>query len=138
MAQVKLQKMLQREPDDVAALSAAVIRAFPRALDRAAIKQSQVERLLRKVIETRGSGADLREISQLAPFGEEVDLNKVSTAELVQAKKEMDVLFMANMLKPGDPGYVYDVRKDFGVPTDSNGWDTTDDEDEYGSDFEEE
>jgi hypothetical protein len=38
------------------------------------------------------------------------DLNKLSDGELKTAKKQMDTLFDANRLKPGDPGYVYDKR----------------------------
>lgn len=51
-----------------------------------------------------------------------VSLNKLTTEELEKHKKKMDVLFTKNQKKPGDPGFVYDVRQDFS-PTKENEWD---------------
>jgi hypothetical protein len=51
------------------------------------------------------------------------DLNRVGDASLRAAKAKMDVVFDANRLKPGDPGYVYDVRVDFSPPTATSEWD---------------
>jgi centrosomal protein CEP19 len=38
----------------------------------------------------------------------------------------MDSKFLANRLKPGDPGYVYDKAVDFGGPTEAADWDEED------------
>ena len=59
--------------------------------------------------------------------GEEVDytktnLNKLTTEELEKHKKKMDVLFTKNQKKPGDPGFVYDLREEF-KPLENNEWD---------------
>ncbi len=40
----------------------------------------------------------------------------------------MDILFKRNSLRPGDPGFKYDVEENF-VPTVDNDWDLDDDED---------
>ena len=50
------------------------------------------------------------------------NLNKLSTEELEKHKKKMDVLFMKNQKKPGDPDFVYDVRQEF-HPSEKNEWD---------------
>jgi len=50
------------------------------------------------------------------------DLNKVSEDELIAKKKEMDILFMKNQIKPGDPNYQYDVHKSFSMDGDAD-WD---------------
>ncbi|ORX77287.1 hypothetical protein BCR32DRAFT_270744, partial [Anaeromyces robustus] len=54
------------------------------------------------------------------------DLNKVSEEELIEKKKEMDVLFKKNQIKPGDPGYQYDVQKSFIMDGDAD-WDDSSD-----------
>jgi hypothetical protein len=40
----------------------------------------------------------------------------------------MDILFKRNSLRPGDPGFKYDIEENF-VPTVDNDWDLDDDED---------
>jgi hypothetical protein len=50
------------------------------------------------------------------------DLNRVSDSELAAKKAEMDKLFRANTLKPGDQGYVYDKQIEF-QPTEDSEWD---------------
>jgi len=42
------------------------------------------------------------------------NLNKLSDAQIAQHKKKMDEKFLKNQLKPGDPGFEYDKRIDFG------------------------
>ncbi|ORX57707.1 hypothetical protein BCR36DRAFT_409181 [Piromyces finnis] len=52
------------------------------------------------------------------------DLNKVSESELIARKKHMDILFMKNQIKPGDPNYQYDVQKSFSIDEDAEAdWD---------------
>lgn len=51
------------------------------------------------------------------------DLQRVGPAALQAAKARMDVLFESNRLKPGDPGYVYDRRVEFGAPQAVSDWD---------------
>lgn len=52
------------------------------------------------------------------------DLNKVSQEVLLEKKAEMDVLFEANQLKPGDKGYEYDKEVEFGGSKIESGWDS--------------
>lgn len=52
--------------------------------------------------------------------------------DLQRAKSSMDVAFQANRLRPGDDGFQWDVRQDFGQPTDPSGWDDDDDDDGEG------
>jgi hypothetical protein len=54
----------------------------------------------------------------------------VSEEELKEAKRKMDEEFLKNRKKPGDPGYVYDVRQEFGPAVASSGWDDDDDDDD--------
>lgn len=55
------------------------------------------------------------------------DLNRASENELAAAKVRMDVVFKLNLLKPGSPGYVHDVRKDFDQPEEDCDWDEDED-----------
>jgi len=60
-----------------------------------------------------------------------VDLNKMSTEELQEHKARMDGAFLQNQKKPGDAGFVYDVRVDFGevdANEDPSGWDDSEEE----------
>lgn len=54
-----------------------------------------------------------------------VDLNKVDPEDLNKAKAQMNNVFEMNRLKPGDPGYVYEIEKEF-VPTEECDWDDDD------------
>ncbi|KAJ3328207.1 hypothetical protein HDU93_001566 [Gonapodya sp. JEL0774] len=51
------------------------------------------------------------------------DFNKMDDAALNAAKSAMQPLFDRNRIIPGEPGYVYDVRKDFKPTTTANEWD---------------
>ena len=42
-----------------------------------------------------------------------LDLNKLSNEELAKHKKKMDKIYEKNFVKPGDPNFVYDKRKQF-------------------------
>lgn len=52
------------------------------------------------------------------------DLNKVSEEELIRRKADMEKVFEANRLKPGDEGYEYDIEKEFGGGKIESGWDS--------------
>ena len=55
------------------------------------------------------------------------DLNKVSEQVLTKRKEEMDVLFEANRVKPGDEEWVYDKQVNFDEEDKvSCGWDSSD------------
>lgn len=56
-------------------------------------------------------------VKMAPPRAQELDLNKASEFALRSAKAAMTVVFEANALKPGDPGYVYDkkVRNSFSI-----------------------
>ena len=51
------------------------------------------------------------------------DLNKLSDEELNEKKNEMNKYFDKNNIKVGDPGYQYDVRKDFNHEEYAAEWD---------------
>lgn len=58
-----------------------------------------------------------------------VDLNKMTTEELAEHKAKMDGGFLQNQKKPGDAGFVYDVRVDFDAGTaDPSGWDDSEED----------
>ncbi len=38
------------------------------------------------------------------------DLNKLQPEEVAEHKKKMDVQFLKNIKRPGDPGYEYDKQ----------------------------
>ena len=40
----------------------------------------------------------------------------MSTEEIARHKKKMDKVFDKNFVKPNDPGFVYDKRKQFKTP----------------------
>lgn len=56
----------------------------------------------------------------------DLDLQRVHPSVVVATKKVMDVVFEANRLKPGDPGYVYNVEVEFEEGHESNEWDEDD------------
>lgn len=47
----------------------------------------------------------------------------------------MDMDFEAKRLKPGDPGYQYDVSKDFGKPSEVAEWDEDDEDEDWGAEL---
>ncbi|CAK0873018.1 unnamed protein product, partial [Prorocentrum cordatum] len=58
----------------------------------------------------------------------EVNLNKLSESEINEHKARMDVVFLANQKKPGDPGFVYDKQVDFETESQGCGWDSDEDD----------
>ena len=71
----------------------------------------------------RGASNDNYE-SDFEDTEEVIDLNKASTNVLLQKKEEMDILFEANRVTPGDKDWVYDKVVDFGEGDKlSCGWD---------------
>ncbi|CAL1166425.1 unnamed protein product [Cladocopium goreaui] len=57
----------------------------------------------------------------------EANLNKLSDNELARHKAKMNTSFLANQMKPGDNGFVYDMRVDFPDADQSCGWDSEED-----------
>ena len=59
---------------------------------------------------------------------DKLDLNKLDDSELNKHKKKMDVLFEKNFIKPNDPKFVYDKRKEFkSTAVVDESWDDDDD-----------
>ena len=59
------------------------------------------------------------------------NLNKCSDEELKAHKANMEKKFLANVLRPGDPGYKYDVRVKYEYDAneaEDNSWDEDDEE----------
>ncbi|KAG5494975.1 hypothetical protein JKF63_02027 [Porcisia hertigi] len=54
---------------------------------------------------------------------ENVDLNDADDITLREFKEVMNERFNANVVKPGDPGYVYDKRVEVSKPVQSSEWD---------------
>jgi hypothetical protein len=112
------------EDPDPDVIVADVTRAFPRRLDRSGVRREQVLGLVRRMLDAaRGAG------STSAGFVEDVDLNVVSPEKLIEAKAAMDQGFNKNRKVLGDPGFVYDVQREF-RPTQPNDWDDSDDDDD--------
>ena len=60
----------------------------------------------------------------MKPTNIDRDLNKLSVHELNEVKREMDVDFNKKRILPGDPGFEYDVRKDFDdISKHTDSWD---------------
>jgi centrosomal protein CEP19 len=57
----------------------------------------------------------------------DVDLQDADEVVVAEFKNKMGEKFAANALKPGDPGYTYDVRKEF-KPVAKSEWDDSDDD----------
>jgi hypothetical protein len=62
----------------------------------------------------------LSEVIKRAP---EVDLMNVPKEQLDKYKEQMKREFDANAIKPGDPGFVRDLRVDFAPATEPSDWD---------------
>ena len=76
-----------------------------------------------------GSDLDDLDYSSEDPLEGDLDLNKVDEGTLDQAKKNMNVDFLKNRIRPGDQGYEFDKQVDFAqvdeVESD-NSWDDMD------------
>lgn len=59
-----------------------------------------------------------------------LDLNKLSNEELAKHKKKMDRIYEKNFVKPGDPNFVYDKRKQFQMPKNAGLEDSWEEEEE--------
>ncbi|CAJ1352814.1 unnamed protein product [Effrenium voratum] len=57
----------------------------------------------------------------------EANLNKLPDDELMRHKARMNATFIAHQRKPGDDGFVYDVRVDFPEAEQECGWDSDED-----------
>ncbi|ETW10359.1 hypothetical protein H310_00680 [Aphanomyces invadans] len=93
---------------------AGIVRAVQ--LDHAAyvddVSTAQLTRLVQKLFQ---------KVKPLASLPA-ADYNNVSDAQLQLVKEKMDSVFLSNVLKPGDPGYVYDKQMEF-HPTETSDWD---------------
>ncbi|CAK8993538.1 Centrosomal protein of 19 kDa (Cep19) [Durusdinium trenchii] len=94
----------------------------------------QIVSLVKKLQEAMQKYSTMDSSADLSPGSEEIDyheanLNKLSDDELARHKARMNSSFLANQMKPGDNGYVYDVRADFDAEQ-SCGWDSDEDEDD--------
>ena len=56
----------------------------------------------------------------------EMDLNKLTPEEVQKYKRKMDDMYKDNFKRPGDPGFQYDVQKNFEANLDAS-WDEDDD-----------
>ncbi|CAD8185432.1 unnamed protein product [Paramecium octaurelia] len=53
---------------------------------------------------------------------ENLNLNKLNVEEVQKVKEKMDVKYVKNLLKPGDPGFVYDKQVEY-KPKKNSDWD---------------
>lgn len=106
--------------DNLERTAEEVVRKFPSRINRSFVSKEQILRLLQ--------GLKQKMLQRNQALMVEADLNKYNTEELDQIKEQMNETFVKNALKPGDDGYVYDVQRDFGQPTEDNDWDSTDEE----------
>eukprot|EP00163_Fabomonas_tropica_P011815 TRINITY_DN2272_c0_g1_i16.p1 TRINITY_DN2272_c0_g1~~TRINITY_DN2272_c0_g1_i16.p1 ORF type:complete len:152 (-),score=36.68 TRINITY_DN2272_c0_g1_i16:43-498(-) len=107
-----------RPGSDPAQVTDALIKRHEAYLGKGIVPRKQVQRLVAKLVERKG------------------DLQQVPEEELKRIKDEMEKDFEKNALKPGDEGYVHDVRKDFGEAESDCEWDDdiaepSDDDDDF-------
>jgi len=146
---------------DVERLATKVIRSFPRALDRRTINREQVKRLVQRLkdyetqkgTETEKSAAEAEirgnteeaepEEFDLEGGGADIDLNdpnldlnKVSIADLKAAKAKMEQQFIQHRKLPGEDGFQYDVQVDFQFAEGTGDWDSDEDSEQNNSDEE--
>jgi centrosomal protein CEP19 len=114
----RLVELPKLSPDqDPTELEAKIRRKNPAYFTN--IKPEQVKRLIVQLQKRSASAASSKVAagSKAAASSNGVDynsfdLNKLSTEELDKHKAIMNSTFEANVVKPGDPGFVYDVRVD--------------------------
>lgn len=69
----------------------------------------------------------IRKVQDNAPEDfSKLDLNKMTPEEAQRYKKKMDEVYKNNFKRPGDPGFQYDVEKNFEANLDAS-WDEDDD-----------
>ena len=68
--------------------------------------------------------------SPLLDINPDEDLNKLDDEELARVKKEMDLEFEKNRIKPDDPDFEYDKPRDFGPADEDCEWDEDEEDDE--------
>lgn len=137
----------ESEPADVARRLA---QAHADLLAPALVPTAQLEKLMQRLVSSVAeraltSGQSLAPQRQVAPASQgsaavpawggsgaspppaavapDANLNALDTDELNAVKATMDVAFRARQLKPGDAGYEYDKRVDFGRPVAQSEWD---------------
>lgn len=94
-------------------VSKLLIDKFP-AYFSSNVPFDQVSRMVGKIINSISSAPVLKDVG---------DLNSVPPDVLSTAKQQMDVVFNAAVVKPGDEGYEYDKKVDFDEPVDDCSWD---------------
>lgn len=92
------------------------------------------EQLLKLIGKLKASLNPVREERREDP--NVLDLNKFTPEEVLKYKSQMDIEFNKRVVKPDDPTFQYDVRKEFGEKEKESGWD--DEEEEYEDDYEDE
>ncbi|OQR72214.1 centrosomal protein of 19 kDa-like [Tropilaelaps mercedesae] len=94
------------------------------------LSRLQVEKLLAIVQETlKGASVAeaIRTATQKYTLDPDEDLNRLDDKTLQVKKQLMSESFEKNALKPGDPGFQYDVEVDFNNFETSAGWDSDSD-----------
>lgn len=109
---------------NAANLAKTMASKYPLYLSSDFIREQQLTAVLRKIVLSA---------SATPAIDPNEDLNKVSEVELERKKKLMDIEFKKNQLKPGDPGYVHNVKEEF-TPDKPSAWDDDDDDDEVFND----
>ena len=107
---------------DSYAVSNLLLEEFPAYFSNVPV--DQIRRMIDRIIESLSSSGPSPVEQQIkddiAQLG---DLNSVEADVLTQAKRQMDVLFNAAVIRPCDGGYKYDKKIDFDEPVDDCSWD---------------
>jgi hypothetical protein len=96
------------------------------------IPRTQLKRLLVIIAEKNKLQVDFEETENKraeAPFKYsadliKIDLNRLNDVDLNKYKKEMDIEFEKARVEKKSPDFIYDKKKEFGPPTETNDWDS--------------
>ncbi|KAL3847987.1 hypothetical protein ACJMK2_018874 [Sinanodonta woodiana] len=100
------------------------------------ITKAQLERLItiiRDKLDGMSLEASLARNDRMDQIDPEEDLNKVDEETLKRKKAVMDAEFEKHRIKPGDPGFQYDISVDFeqNGEVEAAGWDSDESEGEF-------
>ena len=114
---------------DAYALTRRLFEKHPDHLSPSWVKFEQLENLVTRIVHYHVNAVDVEEEVEEVEGEEEevgvggVNYNVLTDEERAAENAKMDAEFAARVLRPGDPGYQYDVREDFSSGEESCDWD---------------
>jgi len=127
---IKLPNIASTSTDFIEVGARRLLSTFPDLFGESDIYFAQLCDIFKLLIRKQANEVDTKPNNTNDALKEilEIDLNKCSNDLNLKAKKLMDLEFESKRLKPGDPGYQWDIRADFESPSEKAEWDD-DDED---------